>query len=1005
MNTIFFKTLHKKLYCFIALFLVAVLGSGLFLSLLSLPESVETSLNSYINSSNLMDVKITSPIGFSGADAAAVENMKEVSAVMPVSTVTAFLAVGNTDIKADNGQQATAKVSSLNVELAESNDKGNINRLELTAGRYPKNDEECVIDTSACDLKGLKIGSKITLVGDGADIFTSLSKNTFTVVGTVNVPTYLTKNLGTETVGSGELNALVYVRDSVFVTDNFTELFVRLKALEKYNYSGNKYFSAIQKFSEKALALGAERLEARAQLVAAIAKEEIERDRKELDAYSASFKKELEASQQKLSEINELADGGDIQIAEKETEIEASISETQKKILARKENFTKLTDEYLDDLAQYNLDRETYSAERNVFVDNFDKANSGLPVLEEKLEKVKAEMAILETKVAINQQVVDSYTDPSKLPDFESLLANIETNGLDRTFIKYMQRCANDTSKTLGKISLSQQQMDYAAKKIEFSKTSSLYNQYKTIVDNYDKSVADLMKRENELIERQAKLDERKLVIERENQDLLTGENAISNETFALKLELAELKIKIDDAKKNKDIYEKEYTKIETEGNAKIENLTRSLESNEILINNTDVASWDISDVRSIQGYDSLHSTVSTVSAVSKIPAILALILTAVICVVTLLKYAQSEADTHEKLTFIGMTKQSVAMSYLTVYIPISLFSVLSGVAFTTYILPITVKKVLDIQFTIPTIKNSIPVTNTIIAAAVLAIIVPIVFTLIFTNVKFTIPKNKKHSTVSALKKRKLATTVIATAMSLVLALSAGELFLSNRIDEIAGLARSEGIIYDAIADLSFPMDKADKSIFAETPVRESLFARRYKVAGTINYELFVVQDAKTFSDFISTNNKLTDDGVIISKRLSKAFDKKVGETLQIKLPDGTTGKFKIIGLSDNSVQSIMYITEKRYEKDFKMEVTYNCAFLTFNKSKLKVEKINEEIMKNAAVSKVTSTKAIDTELSLNNSISNTILLSSCVISILWSVLCFTAMATADIKKKRSYHL
>jgi len=137
-----------------------------------------------------------------------------------------------------------------------------------------------------------------------------------------------------------------------------------------------------------------------------------------------------------------------------------------------------------------------------------------------------------------------------------------------------MERCAADTSKTLGKLSLSQQQIEYATKKIEFRKVSAVYNECKAVVDSYAATSAELIKQENDLIERQKDLDARKDFIEKENEDILTGEAAISNETFKLKLELEELKIKISDAIENKAAFQAEHSKLETEGNAKIETST-----------------------------------------------------------------------------------------------------------------------------------------------------------------------------------------------------------------------------------------------------------------------------------------------------------------------------------------------------------------------------------------------------------------------------------------------
>ncbi len=994
MNKIFFKNLHKKLYCFIALFLVAALGSGLFLSLSTLPDAVETSLYKYLSSSNLMDVKITSTIGFSTADANAVEQMSSVDAVMPVSTVNALLSVGDKFVQSENGTKATAKVSSINIALAQSNDKGNINRLTIKEGRFPERENECLIDADACKLNGIDIGSTITLSGDGEDIFSSLSLDNFKVVGTVDVPTYLTKNLGSENVGSGKLDALIYIDEDVFSTDNFTELYVRLRNLQDYNYSGNKYFEKIQTFSQEVLSLGADRLETRAELVAAIAREQIEKDRTELDAFTKSFEKELDASKKKLDEILEYAVDGDKLLKDKEAEINNSLDENQQKLLEQKTDFLKVSDKYFADLARYNQDRENFSIDREAYANNFAIANENISLQAEKLEKAKAEVEAYERRILLNQQVIDSYTDPSKLPDFEELLANTDTNGLERDFIKYMQRCARDTSDTkqLARLSLSQQQMEYAAKKVEYDEITVLYNQYKKIVDNYETDTAALIKTENELIERKKKLDERKQKIEEENQDILSGENAITNETLRLRLELAELKIKVDDAKKNKETYEKEYNELKTQGEEKIENLTRSLETNEILVNNADVATWSVSDVRSIRGYDVLSSTVSAVSGVSLALAIIAAVLLVVICVLSMLKFVYSQSYDFEKLLAFGLTKASVVKSYLILYIPIYIFATLCGIVFTTYITPVLVKSVLDIQFAIPTIEMPVPILNMVIIAIVLVILVPVLFAIIFTKTNFVPKKNRK--------KFNLATSLITTALSFVLVLTSGGFLLGNFISAKAGLAKGQGIIYDAIADFSFPTESADKAIFANSPVKESLFAQKFTVTGTVNYDLFVVENAKDFNKFISAD-ALKNDGVIISKQLAKKLAKKKGDTLETKLPDGTSGKIKISEISDNSAQSVMYISKENFEKTFKQTIVYNCAFLNFTKSKLSVTKIGEQIMKNAVVSKVTSTETIDAELSLNNSISNIILIAVCAIGTVWSALCFVSLFTADIRRKK----
>ena len=110
-----------------------------------------------------------------------------------------------------------------------------INTLILMSGRLPKTKDECVVD--ADKYTESDIGKKLVIADsneeEDRDLF---AVKEFTIVGVVRSPLYAIYTRGTTALGSGSLDAFMYIMDEAYDMDYDTEVYVRFEK-DAYIYS------------------------------------------------------------------------------------------------------------------------------------------------------------------------------------------------------------------------------------------------------------------------------------------------------------------------------------------------------------------------------------------------------------------------------------------------------------------------------------------------------------------------------------------------------------------------------------------------------------------------------------------------------------------------------------------------------------------------------------------------------------------------------------------------
>lgn len=220
--------------------MIIFLGAAVFSGLRNTPYTMAASAGAYLNSHNYADLTYIATLGFSDEDVAKVRKLKGVKKVVPCYQFDALFA--HKDGK-----------SGVTVYSQEKYEKSMLDRPELLKGRYPKKENECIIDVNLGKYN-YKLGHTIELSNDNGT-------KTYKIVGIVNDPRYISNvDRGTNTLGDGTNSGFVEVLNEgarelglnkrvAELRNNdhlYTSLLVDVEGTEKYNMFTSDYDNLIE---------------------------------------------------------------------------------------------------------------------------------------------------------------------------------------------------------------------------------------------------------------------------------------------------------------------------------------------------------------------------------------------------------------------------------------------------------------------------------------------------------------------------------------------------------------------------------------------------------------------------------------------------------------------------------------------------------------------------------------------------------------------------------------
>ena len=221
------REIRQSLGRYLAILAIVGLGVGFFAGLRACQPDMMAAGVKYLDEQKFYDFQLLSTLGFTEEDVAAFDGAEGVSAARG-AVYTDFL----TQLEEDGDEV---------VVIAHSLTDG-VNRPKLKAGRLPAAPSECLGDAKT--MPESVIGTVLPVcAGNDEDTRELLRYDGYTVVGLAYFPTYLNYERGTSSLGSGSVNAAVYIPEDGFDFEAYYEIYLTMENMGKAysdEYSRNR---------------------------------------------------------------------------------------------------------------------------------------------------------------------------------------------------------------------------------------------------------------------------------------------------------------------------------------------------------------------------------------------------------------------------------------------------------------------------------------------------------------------------------------------------------------------------------------------------------------------------------------------------------------------------------------------------------------------------------------------------------------------------------------------
>ena len=529
-----FREIKNTLNRYVSILVLAALAVAFLSGLRSAAPDMQYTADNYYDRTSLMDGYVLSTLGLTEEDLEALAGADGIEWVE-----------GCRDL------DATAIDRIVNVRSMPER----INLLEVAEGRLPEAPDECVTEHLLLVKLGLQVGDKleITLTEDHEG---DLENTAYTIVGEVNSPLYVGLDRGSSSLGSGSVDAFVYVPGENFTFDYYTCAYFTGQGLAALDSYGDEYEDKIDALVDSLDGLADERAQIRHDTLIGDAQAELDDARREFEDAKADADKELADAWQELQDgrqelddgwadyydgeetyareiadaERELADAladlrqGEIDLADGRREYEDGLAEYQDALKKYEDGWA----EYQDGLAEYEDGKAKYEDALKEYEDGKAKYEDGLKKYEDGLEQYDSGLASYQDGRAEYSRGLAAYNagkaqleqqEAEGKARFEAALAALEPlKGSDpAAYAAAVEQLQKEMAAGQAQLDAAKAQLDAARAQLDagasqLSGARSQLNAAKRELDEakkeLDEAKAELEEGEKELADAKAELDD-----------------------------------------------------------------------------------------------------------------------------------------------------------------------------------------------------------------------------------------------------------------------------------------------------------------------------------------------------------------------------------------------------------------------------------------------------------------------------------------------------------------
>lgn len=927
---------------FFSIFAIIALGAGFFSGLKAACPDMLATQESYFKDNNLMDIHLLSTYGFDDGDMEAIRNVEGIKGIYPTYSKDVF-------VKNDRNANLIAKVIALPDDTtAEFADK-TIDEPVVLEGRLPQNANECVVEKHAQLRTVFNIGDTVSVyTTDASDpIGDSLVRDSWTVVGVVMNPRYISYERGNTSIGDGSIDTYIMVPESNFCYEVYTDIFITMENVSAYGAFDDGYWKVMDKDVEEFEGIADVRKEER------FAEIKDEAEEKLADAKQKLADGEKEANE-KLSKAKQELDDA----YKKLTDGEKKLADGKKQYNDGREEYNNSKKEFDEGIAEAERKIEEAQAELD---DGYAQYNNGVSQLMEGLEssaeQLRAKTA--EIKAAISAGM--------GTPEMEMMLAELERQLGE---IEYLINNPEAAIASAEELRTAKDQLEEAGDRLNSAKLW-LGVEKENGQKQLDEAAAELKKAYKKLKDSE--------------QELSDGWKEYNDGLAEYEEAKAKAEKEISDAKQEILDAEKEVAKLKK-------------------------PTWYVFTRKDNPGFSTYESDAYRIESVCKIFPVFFFLVAILVCLTTMTRMVEEERTQIGTLKALGYSKAAIASKFIVYSALASLSGAVVGIAAGSVAFPTVIYSAYEMLYKTPSLKlEPMPfiwaaVTLCALVCTTAAALMACMAELRSNPASLMRPKAPKAGKRVLLEKipfiwKRLSFTKKVTVRNLFrykkrifmtilgiagcTALTMAGFGIYSSISVILDKQYSEIFNYDLIVALDsdsgeYTLEQVDKALEEDENTKENIevYMKSISYEGIGDTSLMVPKDTERFAEIVTIKDintgeryKLTDDGVIITERFSELSGLSAGDEFTFTC-GGEKMTAKITAVAENYTLHFVYMTEGLYEKLCGAKPAYNTYFTVMNDTGEEAQKeLGEKLMAMEGVQALSFVK--DTRESFGNTVKN----------------------------------
>ena len=941
MKKTFFKNLFRDIKNtpsrFLSIVIIIAVGVSFYAGVRATSPDMKMSADRYFSENNLMDFKVISTLGLTKDDIYEVEKQSGVIKVQGSYSLDAV-------IEKDK--------SSLVMNINSLPDKGGINDISIVSGRRPENNDEAIVEDRFLKENNLKIGDRIFIQsGNNSEIEDSLKNNEFEIVATANSPLYISRQRQLSSVGNGSVKGFMYILQDVFKSDVYTELYVKTDISESKNslIYNEDYKNSNKSIEENLKSLGVKRSGLRYDEIVKTGNDKIKEaeDKLNISQKEAEDKfkdgyRTLENEQNKIAKgKEELKKNQDIFNKEME-DGEKEISNSKDKINAGKDELNLKAKEIEKGKIQIEEGKsQLYNSEKQLTLGKNEAANN----ISEGILKM-----VSEAKIKLDSDP----TNPVFIAQYNFINNIYENNIKDKDFDSMYNALEKDNN--LDKI--------------------KDYFDIKTLKNNFDKVTSDITLGRQQIESKEKLLQSGQGEIEAFRSELEANEKKISDAEVQLNKGRQEGLKKLNEAKKELEDGERKINesfqklKLEEEKvNADIKKAQEKIEKNRYDLNHMKDPEWFVLGRSTNVGYETYKQDSDRMDNIGKAFPFIFFLVAALVSLTTMTRMVQEKRIEIGTFKALGYSIGSIVSHYLIYSLTASFTGIIIGISFGFKLFPTLIIDAYGSLYTVPYLITPFNVVLAVKSAIIVILFISIsVVAATLEELKevpasLMRPKSPKSGKTILLERvafiwKRLSFTKKVTARNVfrykqrlfmtVIGIAACTGLM------ITGFGIKEGVVgatknqfnkiyrYDIQTTLTSNINEDEKNhikdrVLEDSNIKSVLFT--YSKNGVVKEKnpesedvyIVVPEDINDINSYINLTMKgkdlkLSDDGVIITEKLSKIMGKKVGDTFKITIDDKVI-EARISGITEHYVMHYIYMSPKYYKNITGEKVEFNSFY------------------------------------------------------------------------------